>query len=348
MSAAPDEAGGATALRTPRAGLPARRSPAALRHSPVAVVAGLVIVLLAVNLGLTPSMLGGRQLPDTLNLLVPSVLVAMASVPSVMSGRGGIDLSVGPLLGFVNVVVVAVLLPHHLGGAWAALPIALGIGAGVGLVNGAVVAYGRLQPVVVTLGSYLVLGGASLVIMPQPAGADPSWIAYLSGSWLGGYLPRSVLLVVAGLAIWALLRWRGAIALILATGSEDRAAYTSGVRTGRVLCLAYAVGGLFAGLAGLGLGVLIQSGDPSVGTQYTLPAVAAVALGGNVLGGGRGTLTGPILGAVSLFLIQTLLSGARVSSLWIQVVYGVVLLAALAVNSSLATRLRGRQVVEAL
>jgi len=117
-------------------------------------------------------MLGGHQLPHTLNLLMPSVLVAMASVPSVMSGRGGIDLSVGPLLGFVNVVVVAVLLPHRLGGVWAAIPIALGIGAGVGLVNGAVVAYGRLQPVVVTLSSYLVLGGASLVIMPQPAGAD--------------------------------------------------------------------------------------------------------------------------------------------------------------------------------
>jgi ribose transport system permease protein len=115
-----------------------------------------------------------------------------------------------------------------------------------------------------------------------------------------------------------------------------------------VLCLAYAVGGLFAGLAGLGLGVLIQSGDPGVGTQYTLAAVAAVALGGNVLGGGRGTLTGPILGAVSLFLIQTLLSGARVSSLWIQVVYGAVLLTALAFNSSLAARLGARQAVGAL
>jgi ribose transport system permease protein len=314
----------------------------------VIVAAGLVMVLLGVNLVLTPTMLGGHQLPGTLNLLVPSVLAAMASVPSVMSGRGGIDLSVGPLLGFVNVVVVAVLLPHGLGGVWAALPVALGIGAGVGLVNGAVVAYGRLQPVVVTLGSFLVLGGASLVVVPQPAGAEPHWIGYLSGAWLGGYLPRSVLLVLAGLVIWALLRWRGAIALILATGSEDRAAYTSGVRVGRVLCLAYAVGGLFAGLAGLGLGVLIQSGDPGVGTQYTLAAVAAVALGGNVLGGGRGTLTGPILGAVSLFLIQTLLSGARVSSLWIQVVYGAVLLTALAFNSSLAARLGARQAVGAL
>jgi ribose transport system permease protein len=348
VSAAPGQLGGAPAPPLTRAARPVRWSPAALRHSPVLVVAGLVIVLLGINLALTPNMLGGHQLPDTVNLLVPSVLAAMASVPSVMSGRGGIDLSVGPLLGFVNVVVVAVLLPHGLGGVWAALPIAIGIGAGVGLVNGAVVAYGRLQPVVVTLGSYLVLGGASLVVMPQPGGAEPGWIGYLSGAWLGGYLPRSVLLVLAGLLIWALLRWRGAIALILATGSEDRAAHTSGVRVGRVRCLAYAVGGVFAGLAGLGLGVLIQSGDPSVGTQYTLAAVAAVALGGNVLGGGRGTLAGPILGAVSLFLIQTLLSGAHVSSLWIQVVYGAVLLTALAANSSLASRLGARQAVGAL
>ncbi|HET6502432.1 MAG TPA: ABC transporter permease [Amycolatopsis sp.] len=315
---------------------------AGLRRSPLAVVVTLVAILLVVNISLTPSMLAPAQLPNTLNLLVPSVLVAMASTPSVMSGRGGIDLSVGPLLGVVNVFLVGLLVPYGLGGAGTAIPILLVLGIVTGLVSGALVAFGRLQPVVVTLGGYLVLSGVALVVMPQPVGGVPDWVSYLSGSWFGGYLPRSVLLVVVAVAVWLFLKRRGAIGLILATGSDDRAAHTSGVRVSRVLCLAYATGGLFAALAGIGLSVLIQSGDPSIGKQYTLAAVAAVALGGNPLGGGRGTLVGPILGALSLFLIQTLLSGAHVSSLWIQVVYGAVLLFAICTNSSIASRLTAR------
>ena len=314
----------------------------ALRRSPLTVVGALVVVLLVVNLARTPGMFSRHELPNMANLLVPSVLVAMASVPSVMSGRGGIDLSVGPLLGFVNVFLVGVLLPHGLGGGLASLPILLAMGAAAGLANGLLVAYGRLQPVVVTLGSYLVLSGLSLVVMPKPVGGVPHWVAFLSGAWLGGYLPRSLLLVVAAVAIWQVLRWRGAVGLILSVGSDDRAAYTSGVRVSRVLCLAYTAGGVFAALAGVALSVLIQSGDPSVGRQYTLAAVAAVALGGNPLAGGRGTLIGPMLGAASLFLIQTALSSMHVSSLWIQVVYGGVLLAAVCANASISTRLAAR------
>jgi ribose transport system permease protein len=317
------------------------------RRSPLTVVVCLAVVLLAANLALTPAMLTPGQLPNTVKLLVPSVLVAMASVPSVMSGRGGIDLSSGPVLGIVNVFLVGLLMPYGLGNAFVAVPLLLVLGTAIGLVNGLLVAYGRLQPVVVTLGSYLVLSGVALVVLPQPADDVPSWVTALSGAWLGGFLPRSLLLVVVAAGVWLLLRRLGAVGLILATGSDDRAAFTSGVRVSRVLCLAYASGGFFAALAGIALSVLIQSGDATLGRQYTLAAIAAVALGGNPLSGGRGTMVGPVLGAVALFLIQTLLSGARVSSLWIQVVYGAVLLAAICLNSSVSGRLTARPGMEA-
>ncbi|HWD03427.1 MAG TPA: ABC transporter permease [Amycolatopsis sp.] len=315
-------------------------------RSPLAIVVSLVVVLLAINLGLNPGMLGPGQLPGTVKLLVPSILVAMASVPSIMTGRGGLDLSVGPVLGIVNVFLIGLFVPYGLGGAVASIPLLLALGTAVGLVNGLLVAYVRLQPVVVTLGSYLVLAGVALVVMPQPVGGAPSWVTALSGSWLGGFLPRSALLLVVAAAGWLVLRRLGVVGLLLAIGSEDRAAFTSGIRVPRLLCLAYAVGGFFAALAGIGLTVLIQSGDPTIGKQYTLAAVAAVALGGNPLSGGRGTMTGPVLGAVALFLIQTLLSGARVSSLWIQVVYGAVLLVAICLNSSVGGRLAARPGLE--
>jgi ribose transport system permease protein len=303
-------------------------------------------VLLAVSLVLTPSMLAGARLPNTANLLVPSVLAAMASTPAVLSGRGGLDLSVGPLLGFVNVVLVGVLLTSGLGSVWVALPLCLLLGAVAGALNGALVAYVRLQPVVVTLGSYLVLSGAALVVMPEAAGTAPGWVSWLAGSWLGGYLPRSVLLVAAAAALWAGLGKLGITGLIASVGSDDRAAHTAGVRVELVRLAAYTLGGVFAALGGIALTALIGSGDPTVGRQYTLAAVAAVALGGNALAGGRGTMVGPALGAASLFLIQTVLSAAHVSSLWIQVVYGAVLLAAVCVNSTISSRLAGRVATE--
>jgi ribose transport system permease protein len=316
----------------------------ALVRSPVAVIAFLAAALLVVNVVLTPGLFGGRQLANTATLLVPTALAAMASVPSILSGRGGIDLSIGPLLGFVNVVLVGVLLSHGLGSVWVALPLCLLIGTAAGAANGAAVAFIRLQPVVVTLGSYLVLAGAAFVIMPQPTGSTPDWAHYLSGAWLHGYFPRSLLLVLAAAALWALLAKLGVVGLILSAGSEDRAAYTSGVRLGLVRVAAYAIGGCIAALAGIALNVLIASGDPGVGRQYTLAAIAAVALGGNPLRGGRGTMVGPVLGAACLFLIQTMLSAAHVSSLWIQVVYGLVLLGAVSLNASLSSRLAGRSV----
>jgi ribose transport system permease protein len=311
---------------------------AALR-SPVGLIAVAAIVLAIANIAITPALVAGSHFPATIDLLVPVVLAAMASAPSILSGGGGLDLSVGPLLGFVNVVAVGVLLPAGLG-AWASIPVCLAIGAAAGAANGVLVAYFRLQPIVVTLGTYLLFTGWALVVMPQPQGNEPGWAGFLGGAWAGGYLPRSLLLLAAAVAVWLVLRRLGIARLITGVGSDDRAAYTAGVNVAVVRVAAYALGGLLAALAGLALTALIGSGDPTVGPQYELEAVAAVALGGNSLAGGQGGMTGPALGAITLFLIQSLLSSLKVSSMWIQVVYGVVLLVALCLNSSFGARLR--------
>lgn len=308
-------------------------------RSPVGLIAMAAIVLAVASIAVTPALVSGSHFPATIALLVPVVLAAMASAPSIQSGGGGLDLSVGPLLGFVNVVAVGVLLPAGLG-AGASIAVCLAIGAAAGAVNGVLIACLRLQPIVVTLGTYLLFTGWALVVMPQPQGNEPGWAAFLAGAWAGGYLPRSLLLLVAAIAVWLVLRRLGIARLITGVGSDDRAAYTAGVDVTAVRIGAYALGGLIAALAGLALTALIGSGDPTVGPQYTLEAVAAVALGGNSLAGGQGGMTGPVLGAVTLFLIQSLLSSLKVSSLWIQVVYGLVLLVALCLNSSLRDRLR--------
>jgi ribose transport system permease protein len=311
-------------------------------RSPTARVLLMVVVLTVANIVVAPDLLAGSHLTGMVNLLIPIMLAAIASVPSVLSGGGGLDLSVGPLLGFVNVVAVGVLMPRGLGSLWVGVPLCILLGAVIGALNGALVAYGRLQPIVVTLGSYLVLAGLTLVVLPQPVGGAPGWAGFLADGSLGGYFAHSLILLAVGLAIWLGLRKAGFIRLVTAVGSDQRAAYTSGVNVAAVRLGAYTLGGVFAALAGMGLTALIDSGDPTIGRQYTLMAIAAVALGGNSLAGGRGGVLGPLLGAATLFLIQLLLSSVHVSSLWIQVVYGTVLLVAICLNSTATTGGRAR------
>jgi ribose transport system permease protein len=311
-------------------------------RSPLAVVVILFVVLLVVNLIFTPNMLAPGHLPSIANLLVPSVLAAMASVPSVLSGGGGLDLSVGPLLGFTNVVLVGVLLPAGLGAGIVSIPLCILIGTAFGALSGVIVAYVRLQPIVVTLGGYLFLAGFSFVVMSEPTSGAPVWTASLAGGLFGGWVPLSLVLVVAALVVWQIAKKVGLVGLIAAVGSDDRAAYTAGVNVARVRVAAYALGGLFAGIGGIALTILINSGDPTAGVQYTLMAIVAVALGGNALNGGRGGMRGPILAAGCLYLIQSLLSALQVSSLWIQVVYGCALLVAIVINASVSLRISAR------
>ena len=301
--------------------------------NPLSPVAIIVFVLLVTNVAVIPQFVYPSELPSTFSLLVPTLLAAMASVPSILGGGGGFDLSIGPLLGFVNVFLIAVLMPHGLSQVWVALPLCLVLGTAIGAANGAIIMLFRLQPIVVTLGTYLFLAGEALVILPVAGGTAPGWATWFSAGWNG--LPHSALLLVAALVIWIVLKHCGYVRLLQAVGGDDRAAFTTGVNVAGVRILAYALGGLFAALAGIAVTALVGSGDGTVGPQYTLVAIASVAVGGNALAGGFGTMIGPALGALVVFLIQNLLAASRVSSSWTEVAYGTILLVAVAANSQI-------------
>jgi len=269
----------------------------------------------------------------------------MASTPPVLSGGGGIDLSVGPVLGFVNVLLIAWLLPNGLAAPQIAIPLLLLFGALVGVLNGVLVAVVRLQPIVATLGTYLVLVGLALEVMPQPIGEAPTWIVRFGGSIVG--IPGAVILVAVPLVAWILLRRTSYATALYSVGGDARVAFSAGINVSRVRIMAYVISGVFAAIAGLALTALIESGDPNLGPQYTLVAIAAVALGGTSLAGGRGGIAGPILGALTIFLIQNLLSAVHVSALWLQVVYGAILVIALIANSQVRTLARRRPATRA-
>jgi ribose transport system permease protein len=306
-----------------------------LRARPWGLATAMAIVLLVANSIARSSFLTPSSWPATLATFAPFALAAVASTPQILSGGGGIDISIGPLLNLISVVIVAVLIPHGLGSAAIAIPIALGIGLGVGLINGVLVSVLRYQPVLATLCTLFVLEGVSLKLLGSPRSANTAWLAHLGNQV--GPIPGALILIVAAVVIWLGLGRLPYLGALYATGGDDVAAYSAGINVTAVRIGAYALGGLFAAFAGIALVAATQSADSSQSIQYTLPALAAVAVGGTSLLGGRGSLGGSIAGAAIIYLIQTLLDSLAVSDLWLQLVYGVLLIFAIVLSSTIAT-----------
>lgn len=304
------------------------------RDNPVAFVIALTAVLIIANVAALPAFAGAGALPGELGTLSPFALAAMASTPSILGGGGGIDLSIAPLMGLSNVIFVVYLLPHGLGNPGIAIPMLLFLGAVVGCLNGVLVAVLRFPPVIATLGVYFILDGLDLELAPNPVSTNPNWTNQLAGTlW---HVPGTLFSVGAVLLVWFLIRRTPYHGMLLAVGGDDAASYSAGVRVGLVRVLAYTFGGMIAGFAGVVLTGTIQSADVTIWPQYVLIALAAVALGGTALSGGRGGFVPSLLGATSVYLIQNLIAALGVSVFYLQVAYGGVLLIAVVLGSKLA------------
>lgn len=289
----------------------------------------LFVVLLLLNIISTPNTFSLHNLPVTIGFAAPIILAAFAATPAMLMGNGGIDLSVGPVMGLINVVVIFHFVERlGLSSPVVLIPVALGVGILIGLVNGLLVAIVRVQPIVATLGTYLIAAGLTIVIAPTPGGQVPAWLA----TWAGTFSFVPILL--------ALLIWWGARQLpfygqLMAYGGDERAVYTSGINVKVLRTGAFALGGLFAGIGGLALSAVLGSADPTVGTNYTMLGIAAAALGGVSLMGGRGGILRALLGALTIFLLQNLLTYWNVSTFLLQVAYGSVLVIAVSINGQL-------------
>ena len=148
-------------------------------------------------------------------------------MPAILGGRGGIDVSVGPLMGFVNALIVQTLIADAgISSPWLVVPAALVFGAAAGALNGFLAVFVRIQPIVATLGTYLIFTGLTLTIVPAPIGTVPSWIQSLSGQ-------LSIVPLLALATAWLGLKQLPYYDQLMAVGSDDRAAYTAG-RFGRI------------------------------------------------------------------------------------------------------------------
>jgi ribose transport system permease protein len=303
-----------------------------LRTRPWLFAASLSLSLLIANIVAEPDFGSPSNWPQELATLAPLVLVAMASTPAIVSGGGGLDLSVGPLAVMVNVVLVQSLLPHGIDTVWTCLPILIALGLAVGAINGILVSTLRYVPVIATLCTTFVITGVNLKLGATSRSAGDNWTQDLADKV--GPIPGALILIAVPVVIWLTLSRTSYHRSLYGVGGNDVTAFSAGVNVAATRVVAYALGGLFAVFAGIALTALVQSSQATSTSYYILVGLTAVALGGTPLLGGRGGLTGAFCGASALYLIQTLLSALSVPPNWLNVVYGAMLLVGVVVGAA--------------
>jgi len=206
-------------------------------------------------------------------------------------------------------------------------------------VNGALVVVTRVPDIVVTLAMSFVWAGAALLVLRTPGGGSVEWLRDLVlGPFGNEWIPRAaIVLAVVVAVIWIPLQ-RSRLGLsFYAIGSNQLAAFRSGVSVGWTKFLAYVVAGLFSALAGIMLLASTGIGTPVPG-PYTLLSVAAVVLGGVSLAGGRGGLVGPVIAVVILSLLRTDMTFMRLNTNLATVAQGVILVAVVMLGTFLTLR----------
>jgi ribose transport system permease protein len=235
---------------------------------------------------------------------------------------GGIDLSVGSVVGLSGVVCAGLVA----GGSGVAAGIAAGLAVGLaaGLVNGAAVTRLRIPAFVVTLAMMLIVRGAAFKYTDARTitGMPPAFGTLSTG--LAAALTMIAVFVIA----WIVLSRTPFGRHVYAVGGNLQAAWLSGVRVTRVQLLVYATSGLAAGLAGVLVASRLNAGYPRAGEYYELDAIAAVVVGGTSLFGGRGSIWGTLAGAFFIGILNNALNLYQVSTYDQMIVKGAVLLAA--------------------
>ena len=299
-----------------------------------------LLAFLALLLILTKVIQPRYGLPGVQALAISALPLALAAVAQAICViGGGIDLSIGSMMALTS-VIAAVLMKGQ--SEEAGVLVVLGVlvlGLALGAINGAVTVFTRVPDIVVTLAMSFVWAGFALLVLASPGGGSAKWLRdIILGPFLNEWLPKSaiVLLVTVGL-VWIPLR-RSRLGLsIYAVGSNQLAAFRSGVAVGRTKVAAYALTGLFAALAGLGLTASTGIGTPVPG-PYTLTSVAAIVLGGVSLAGGRGGVLGPIVAVLILQLIRTDMTFLNVDTNLAIVAQGVILIGVVMFGSLLQWR----------
>ncbi|WP_100902636.1 ABC transporter permease subunit [Nostoc flagelliforme] len=295
----------------------------------VAGILPILIIICILFAFLSPNFLTVGNIVNILRQ--SSINIVLATGMTFVILTGGIDLSVGSILGVSAVVALLVSLLPAL--SWAAVPAALLAGLLLGLVNGAIITFLDVPPFIVTLGSLTALRGLAFLVAKGTTliNLDINF-AWVGNAYLGPIPWLVIIALLTVIASWFVLRQTVLGVQIYAVGGNERAARLTGIKVNRVLLFVYGISGLLAGLAGIMSASRLYSASGILGQGYELDAIAAVILGGTSFTGGIGTIGGTLLGALIIAILNNGLTLLNLSYFWQLVVKGLVIILAVVID----------------
>lgn len=299
------------------------------------VVSQLKAFLPLILLGLIFSVLSGNFL--TANNLITTLqqstnIAIIAYAETMVIITGGIDLSLGSILGVAGVVVGKLIL--------AGVPVWLSVVGGIcfggllGFVNGFVVSKMKLIPFIATLGMQNIARGIAYVMTNSlPVSGLDQDLYFIGGGTIGG-IPVPIFLMFILAVMFAFIMRRTVFGRrVYSIGSNREAARLSGISVEKIEMWVFVIGGFLAGLVGVILASRVLSSQPNAGTGYESDAIAAVFIGGTSPFGGSGTIMGTVIGALTIAVLKNGLNLLQVNAFWQQIAIGVVIIGAVFIDN---------------
>ena len=315
------------------------------RHLPLVATAVVLLVLFVAASIAYDGFFSARVIA---NLFADNAFLGIAAIGmTLVIFSGGIDLSVGAVIGFTSIFTATMINARglHPGLAW---PLAVAIGAALGAGMGTLIHGFRLPAFLITLAGMFLARGMGFWLNTESVGITHPWYDALSNFTLGigaAQLTAPALVLFGVLAAGYILAHHTRFGRnLLAMGGSEQSALLMGLPVGAAKIAVYTLNGACAALAGIVATLYTGSGNPSMGIGLELDAIAAVVIGGTLLTGGRGHVIGTLLGVLIFGTIQAaILFDGRLSSWWMRIVVGALLLLFILLQRALLRRVeRGR------
>ena len=289
---------------------------------------GLLLLIVVVSI-LSPSFLSTRNILNILRQTSVNAIIAAGMTFVILTG--GIDLSVGSVLALSGAFAASLLASGQ--SIIVAVMAAIVVGAVVGFLNGFVIAKGKLQPFIATLATMTILRGITLVFTdgkPVTLGSNALAMAFgkIGGGTILGVPSPVIITILVFITCYYILNHTKMGRYTYALGGNEEATKLSGLNTDRIKIWVYTISGILSAVAGIIITSRLYSAQPTAGTGYELDAIAAVVLGGTKLTGGKGKISGTIIGALIIGVLSNALNILDVSSYYQMMVKGIVILIA--------------------
>jgi ribose transport system permease protein len=305
------------------------RWDALIARQPALFALILLVLSLVINFILQPNMFARETLNSNMRVFLPIILMAVGQAVVILGG--GIDISVGSIVSIVNTVLATRMgldgSPERM---WQFVFLSLLIGLLAGAINGFFISFLRLQPIITTYATSFLYAGFALFILPNPGGGIPADIASFYRNSTPLNLPLAFYVIGFILLIWWYLSSTRYGKFLYAVGGKAEAAYETAVPVTRTQFGTYVISGLMAALSGIAITMLSGSGNAGIGDPMTLNSITAVVIGGNALSGGIGGVAGPVMGAITLGILQNIISFANIDTWWETLIKAIIIVLALA------------------